>query len=95
MTKNPVHLVDLFRYYRGLPHQTAALNELERFILAQDPDALNREQDWYQTWIADAPLKDFAAAKELISYLKLSPERLCVSCRCGDNWLGFNPLSRR
>ena len=70
MTKNPVHLVDLFRYYRGLPHQTAALNELERFILAQDPDALNREQDWYQTWVADAPPKDFAAAKELISYFE-------------------------
>lgn len=50
MTKKPIRLIDLFRYYQGLPHQCAALNELETLILKSDPTAFNREQDWYTTW---------------------------------------------
>lgn len=50
MTQKPIHLIDLFRYYQGLPHQAAALNELETLILKSNPDTFNRDQDWYVTW---------------------------------------------
>lgn len=48
MTKQPLRLLDLFRYYRGLPHQMAAIAELEREL---PPGLLDRSQDWFKTWI--------------------------------------------
>lgn len=50
MTKTPVRLHDLFRYWRNLPHQLAAADQLEQQILAADPHLLDREQDWFHTW---------------------------------------------
>ena len=67
MSKQPIRLINLFRYYRGLPHQTAAINELERVISERLPDVFTRDNDWYVTWTSDAPSKDHAVAKELIS----------------------------
>ena len=46
----PVRLIDLFRYYKRLGHQDAAIDELEQAINAAAPDLLNRGQDWYSTW---------------------------------------------
>jgi hypothetical protein len=45
-----VRLIDLFRYYKSLPHQMAAVGELEAAILKADPTLLNRSQDWFKTW---------------------------------------------
>jgi GH24 family phage-related lysozyme (muramidase) len=67
MSKQPIRLINLFRYYRGLPHQTAAINELERVISERLPDVFTRDNDWYVTWTSDPPPKDYAVAKELIS----------------------------
>lgn len=50
MSKTPVRLLDLFRYYRGEPHQLAAITDLEAQILALDPTALSRDQEWFATW---------------------------------------------
>jgi GH24 family phage-related lysozyme (muramidase) len=50
MTKTPVRLIDLFRYYKQLPHQNAALSELESAMLKANPALLNRDQPWFQTW---------------------------------------------
>jgi len=50
MTQQPIRLSDLFRYYQALPHQNAALVELEQLILKADPTAFNRDQPWYATW---------------------------------------------
>jgi GH24 family phage-related lysozyme (muramidase) len=47
MTKSPVRLLDLFTYYRGLPHQRAALTELEA---AMPASLLNRDNAWFKTW---------------------------------------------
>jgi GH24 family phage-related lysozyme (muramidase) len=47
MTKSAVRLADLFRYYRGEPHQVAAVEQLGELIPA---DLLSREQDWFKTW---------------------------------------------
>jgi GH24 family phage-related lysozyme (muramidase) len=50
VTKAPVRLHDLFRFYKELPHQTAAITELEQALLKADPTLLNREQPWFRTW---------------------------------------------
>ena len=50
MTKSPVKLSDLFRYYKQLPHQMAAIVELEADLLKVAPDAFNKEQPWFKTW---------------------------------------------
>ena len=47
MTKTPVQFLDLFRYYKGLPHQIAALTQLGELIPAS---LLHRENDWFHTW---------------------------------------------
>ena len=48
--KTPVRLADLFRYYRGLPHQMAALEMLGELI---PPSLLHRENDWFRVWSQD------------------------------------------
>jgi len=50
MTQNRLRLHDLFRYYKELPHQTAAITELEEAILKKSPAILNRDQEWFKTW---------------------------------------------
>lgn len=47
MTKTPVRLLDLFRFYKGLPHQMAAISELEA---AMPASLLTRENAWFSTW---------------------------------------------
>ena len=46
----PIRLIDLFRYYKRLGHQDAAILELEQRLLKADPTVFNRDQDWYSTW---------------------------------------------
>ncbi len=45
-----IQLIDLFNHYKKLPHQMAALTELEQQILTSDPKALERDRDWFKTW---------------------------------------------
>lgn len=47
---NSIRLYDLFRYYKGLPHQSAAISELEQELLKADPTLLDRSQPWFKTW---------------------------------------------
>ena len=44
MSVKPIRLIDLFRYYQKLGHQTAAIEELEQQILKAAPDIFNRDQ---------------------------------------------------
>jgi lysozyme len=50
MGKSPIRLADLFKYYKALPHQLAALDELETEILTADPGAFDRSRAWFSTW---------------------------------------------
>ena len=45
-----IKLIDLCKYYKGLPYQMAAISELEELLLKAAPDAFNREQPWFKTW---------------------------------------------
>ncbi len=46
----PLRLLDLFRYFKGEPHQMAAITELEAVITKKNPHILGRDQGWYKTW---------------------------------------------
>lgn len=46
----PLRLVDFFRFFRGVPHQLAAVSELEGELLKSAPQLLNRNAAWYATW---------------------------------------------
>jgi GH24 family phage-related lysozyme (muramidase) len=51
MTQNAIRLMDLFRFYKqGLPHQMAAVAELEAAINKANPHILGRDQQWFKTW---------------------------------------------
>jgi GH24 family phage-related lysozyme (muramidase) len=67
VTKSPVKLSDLFRYYRpGTPHQMAAIAELEAVLLKAAPDAFNRDQAWFKTWSQSGKQQDIGAAIKMI-----------------------------
>lgn len=53
--KTPVRFTDLFRYYRGLPHQIAGLEMLGKQIPAS---LLHRDNEWFKTWAADGKQPD-------------------------------------
>lgn len=47
----PITLEQLFRFNRGMPHQLAAISELEQDIRAAGFDiAMRRDRPWFKTW---------------------------------------------
>jgi len=51
---NPITLQQLFRYWRALPHQSAAIVELDADLAANGPAvALRRDRPWFATWSQD------------------------------------------
>lgn len=66
MTQNKIRLLDLFKYYKALPHQMAALSELEDAINKANPHILGRDQDWFKTWSQGGKQGDYASALKLI-----------------------------
>ena len=50
MANNKLRLGDLFRFYKGLPHQMAAITELEQAINKANPHIHGRDQGWFKTW---------------------------------------------
>ena len=48
---SPITLDQLFRNNRNLPHQLAAIGELEQDIRVNDYDvAMRRDRPWFKTW---------------------------------------------
>jgi GH24 family phage-related lysozyme (muramidase) len=87
MTQNKIRLLDLFKYYRQLPHQSAALSELEEAINKANPHILGREQGWFKTWSQGGKQGDYAPALKLIKefegcHLTAYPDPLSG----GDPW---------
>lgn len=62
-----ISLEQLFRYYKGLPHQSAAIQQLEQ-DLAQSgySAAMKRDRPWFQAWSQDGKQADLSAAITLI-----------------------------
>lgn len=61
----PIELDQLFRFWRGLPHQTAAVSELQEAF--KQPGAtyatvMRRDQPWFKTWSTDGKQSDSSLA---------------------------------
>ncbi len=63
---NKIRLIDLFRYYKALPHQMAAITELEEVINRANPHIFAREQGWFKTWSQAGKQQDYTSAVKLI-----------------------------
>jgi hypothetical protein len=64
MAQNTIRLIDLFRFYKGLPHQMAALTELESAINKANPHILGRDQGWFKTWAVAGKQTSFSNSWE-------------------------------
>ena len=84
----PITLQQLFKYYKALPHQSAAIQQLENDLAKNGYDAvMRRDRDWFQTWSQDGKQTDLAAAIKLIKefegcHLSAYPDPLSG----GDPW---------
>jgi GH24 family phage-related lysozyme (muramidase) len=84
----PIKLEQLFRFYRGLPHQAAAIEQLEQDLAVNGyAAAMRRDRAWFSTWSQDGKQVDLAAALKLIKafegcHLDAYPDPLSG----GDPW---------
>jgi GH24 family phage-related lysozyme (muramidase) len=84
----PVTLEQLFRFYRGLPHQAAAIQILEQDLAVNSyAAAMRRDRAWFNIWSQDGKQADLAAALKLIKdfegcHLDAYPDPLSG----GDPW---------
>lgn len=71
MSARPIRLISLFRYYKKLGHQTAAIEELEDEINALDPFILDRGAGWYHTWTTAVAPKagEWLITKEQVAHV--------------------------
>ena len=64
---NPITLEQLFRFYKQLPHQAAAIQLLEQDLAVNGyAAAMRRDRAWFQTWSQDGKQADLGAALKLI-----------------------------
>jgi GH24 family phage-related lysozyme (muramidase) len=63
----PITLQQLFKYFKGQPHQSAAIQQLDQDLSANGYDAaMRRDREWFQTWSQDGKQTDLAGAIKLI-----------------------------
>ena len=86
--ESPITLQQLFKYYKGLPHQAAAVQQLEEDLAKNGYAAvMRRDREWFQTWSQDGRQTDLAGAIKLIKefegcHLRAYPDPLSG----GDPW---------
>lgn len=62
-----ITLEQLFRYYKGLPHQAAAIGQLEQDLAVNGYAAtMRRDRPWFNTWSQDGKQADLGAALKMI-----------------------------
>lgn len=62
-----ISLEQLFRFNRGLPHQLAAISELEADLRANGYDAaMRRDRPWFGTWSQGGKVEDLGPAIGLV-----------------------------
>jgi GH24 family phage-related lysozyme (muramidase) len=63
----PITIEQLFRFYRNLPHQAAAIQQLEQDLAVNGyAAAMRRDRAWFNTWSQDGKQADLAPALKLI-----------------------------
>jgi hypothetical protein len=73
----PITLAQMFRYWRALPHQSAAIAELEESL--KKPDAtyasvMRRDQGWFKTWSQDGKQADIEPQRTGLVGPKIRPD---------------------
>lgn len=64
---SPITFEQLFRFYRGLPHQLASIQLLEQDLAVNGyAVAMRRDRPWFQAWSQDGKQQDLSAALKLI-----------------------------
>jgi GH24 family phage-related lysozyme (muramidase) len=62
-----ISLEQLFRYYKGLPHQAAAIQELEADLSKNGYEiAMRRNRGWFATWSQSGKQRNYQAAIALV-----------------------------
>ena len=62
-----ISLEQLFRYYKALPHQAAAIQELEADLSKNGYEiAMRRDRGWFATWSQSGKQRNYEAAIDLI-----------------------------
>jgi GH24 family phage-related lysozyme (muramidase) len=62
-----ITLQQLFKYYKGLPHQASAIQQLESDLAQNGYNAaMRRDREWFATWSQDGKQIDLAGAIALI-----------------------------
>ena len=62
-----ITLQQLFKYYKGLPHQASAIQQLESDLAQNGYNAaMRRDREWFATWSQDGKQTDLAGAIALI-----------------------------
>ena len=85
---SPITLEQLFRFYKALPHQAAAIQQLEQDLAVNGyAAAMRRDRAWFNTWSQDGKQADLSAALKLIRdfegcHLEAYPDPLSG----GDPW---------
>ena len=83
-----ITLQQLFKYYKGLPHQASAIQQLESDLAQNGYNAaMRRDREWFATWSQDGKQTDLAGAIALIKefegcHLSAYPDPLSG----GDPW---------
>jgi hypothetical protein len=68
----PIGLDQLFRFYRGLPHQLAAISELEDDLRANGyAAAMRRDRPWFAAWSQDGKLPEAAPTRPAAGVVKV------------------------
>jgi GH24 family phage-related lysozyme (muramidase) len=71
MNSKPITFDQLFRYYRGLPHQMAAIQLLEADIKENGYDvAMRRDRPWFAVWSQSGKQRNYQAGIELIKHFE-------------------------
>jgi GH24 family phage-related lysozyme (muramidase) len=64
---SPITLEQLFRFYRALPHQAAAVKELEADLAGNGYElSMRRDRPWFKTWSQDGKQANLSKAIALI-----------------------------
>ena len=86
---------DLFRYFKSLPHQMAAVSELEEELLKRVPDLFDKGQPWFKTWSQSGKQTEparpawFAPARKIVAEFEGCVLKAPYLCPAGVATQGF------
>lgn len=71
-----IDLIDTHRYYKALPHQDLAIEQLQALILERDPSLLEDSQEWVKTWRNAPPAQSNLGSLYAVKLINAVPDDL-------------------